>query len=128
VQAYEWGNFRLCRKRLNANKSNQRDVIDPFTLPPESFKLDFRTFLLAPNSTLPPADRKRVASTIDRLQLNFDNDYVDERIGAIRRYCLGSATIPQLVTLYPLIAAEMHRQDFDTNFLPRMRNFFAAHP
>jgi len=126
-QAYEWSNFRLCRSRLNMRKDIHRDVLDPFTLNPGWFNLDFRTFLLVPNPTLTALDRKRVEATIDRLQLNDDNDYVNERIGAVRQYCLGKATLPLLLNRYPFIAVEMRAQNFDTNFLPRMRDYFEAH-
>ncbi len=128
AQAYEWNNFRLSRMRLNTRKDSYRDVLDPFTLVLGWFNLDFRTFLLVPNSTLPAVNRAQVVATIDRLELNADNDYVNERVGAIREYCLGNATFGQLVDRYPFIAAEMREQDFDANFLPRMRTFFAADP
>lgn len=128
ARAYEWDNFRLCRSRLNMRKDSHRDVLDPFTLAPGSFKLDFRTFLVVPNSNLAVANRGRVEATIDRLELNADNDYVNERIGAIREYCRGNATFAQLVSRYPFIAAEMREQDFDTNFLSRMKAFFEANP
>jgi len=124
AQAYEWDNFRLCRGRLNMRKENYRDVLDPLTLAPGWFKLDFRTFLLVPNPTLPAMDRARVVATIDRLQLNTDNDYVTERVGAIREYCAGKATLAQLDKRYPFFAAEMRDQDFDTKFLPGMRAVF----
>lgn len=128
AQAYEWNNFRLCRSRLNTRKDNHQDVLDPFTLAPSWFKLDFHTFFLVPNPDLPNLDYKRVEATIDRLQLNADNDYVYERIGAIREYCLGNATIEQLFSMYPFIAAEMIVQNFDIDFLPSMRAYFVAHP
>lgn len=124
AQAYEWANFRLCRRRLNERKGNHRDVLDPFTLAPRWFFLDFRTFRLVPNPALSSADSTYVVTTIDRLQLNEDNDYVNERIGAIREYCLGRATLSQLDKRYPFLAAEMRNQDFDTKFLPQMRAFF----
>ena len=128
MQAYEWNNFRLCRSRLNQRKDHHTDVLDPFVLPPGWFNLNFRTFLLLPSPTLAAPDRKRVQDTIDRLQLNTDNDYVNERIGVIRQYCLGKATFTQLLSTYPFIAAEMQTQNFDTNFLPRMTALFLAHP
>lgn len=128
TQAYEWDNFRLCRSRLNGRKDSHQDVLDPFTIALGWFKLDFRTFFLVPASNLPAPDRDRVLATIDRLQLNVDNDYVNERIGAIREYCLGRATLEQLLNRYPFIAAEMLAQNFDTDFLPRMRAYFVAHP
>jgi uncharacterized protein (TIGR02646 family) len=126
--AYEWSNFRLCRRRLNMRKDYHQDVLDPFILSPEWFKLDFLTFYLVPSPALNALDRKRVEATIDRLQLNTDNDYVYERIGAIREYCLDKASYAQLLSRYPFIAAEMRVQNFDTKFLPRMKVFFEAHP
>jgi hypothetical protein len=124
--AYEWDNFRLCRGRLNARKGSHRDVLDPFTLAIGWFRLDFQTFLLVPDANLPAADKALVSATIARLALNTDNDYVNERIGAIRQYCLGNATFTQLAVRYPFIAAEMIDQDFDTNFLPRLHSFFSG--
>lgn len=128
AQAYEWDNFRLCRTRLNGRKSDHRDVLDPFTLAPGWFQLRFLTFFVVPDLTLPPNDQDTVLATINRLQLNRDNDYVNERIGAIREYCLGNATKTHLRTYFPFIASEMNRQDFDINFLPRMKAYFLAHP
>jgi len=127
-QAYEWDNFRLCRRRLNKRKGSHSDVLDPFTLAARWFNVDFRTFLLKANAALPVVDHARVVATINRLELNIDNDYVNERVGAVREYCLGSATFAQLVNRYPFIAAEMQAQDFDTNFLPRMKAFFTVKP
>lgn len=48
--AYEWTNFRLCRARLNANKDNSLDVIDPFYVENGWFQIDFTTFLLVASS------------------------------------------------------------------------------
>lgn len=125
AQAYEWNNFRLCRRRLNERKGSFQDVLDPFTLALGWFTIDFPTFRLVPNPALSPLDSARVVTTIDRFQLNEDNDYVNERIGAIREYCLGRATLSQLDRRYPFLAAEIREQNFDTKYLPRMRAFFS---
>jgi hypothetical protein len=124
IQAYEWGNFRLSRRRLNERKGNHQDVLDPFGLNKEWFRIDFLTFLIIPNPKLPVGNRAQVMATINRLELNADNDYVNERIGAIREYCTGKATLRQLEIRYPFIATEMKNQDFDTNYLTRMKNYF----
>lgn len=124
--AYEWKNFRLSRRRLNGLKGSYRDVLDPFSLADGWFKLDFRTFLLVPNPQLSATDRSRVTKTIERLQLNDDDYYVNERLGAVREYCLGKAAMTQLATSYPFIAAEMVVQDYDAKFLPRHREVFAS--
>jgi hypothetical protein len=105
-------------------KADHRDVLDPITITLGSFRLNFLTFLLVPNPALPSADSTRVVATIERLELNTDRDYVNERIAAIRQYCTGKVTLTQLGIRYPFIVAEMQNQKFDTNFLPRMRDFF----
>ena len=127
-QAYEWSNFRLCRARLNSFKDNSQDVIDPFVLSPGWIQLNFQSFLIEPNPHLNRNDRNSVKATIERLRLNTDNDYVNERSSVIHDYCLGEMTLVQLKRRYPFIASEMIRQDFDTNFLPSMKAYFSSHP
>lgn len=122
-QAYEWDNFRYCRERLNNRKGDHTDVLDPFTLSTGWFNLNFLTFLLAPDPSLPKVDRDAVCATIKRLQLNADNDYVNERASVVTGYCAGSATFDQIADLFPFIASEMLRQDFDANFLPLWRRW-----
>ena len=128
AQAYEWSNFRLCRARINNFKNNAQDVIDPFVLSPGWFQLNFQSFLIEPNPRLNRNDRNSVKATIERLRLNTDNDYVNERSSVIHDYCLGKMTLLQLKRRYPFIASEMSRQDFDTNFLPGMRARFLSQP
>lgn len=125
-QAYEWDNFRLSRARLNNRKSNHDDVLDPFVLPSGWFTIDFRSFLVVPNRELPDPSKADVQATIDRLELNSDDDYVLERFSVVRGYCLGIVTPDILDARWPFIASEMHAQDFDTVFLPRMQPVFKA--
>ena len=124
LQAYDWDNFRLCRPRLNNRKDSHQDVLDPFTLPSDWFHLNFQTFLILPNPTLAQTDQALVVATIDRLQLNVDSDYVNERIRVVQSYCAGAATFNQVHRRYPFIAAEMTRQNFDATFLPRMARLY----
>ena len=124
AQAYEWANFRLSRTRLNNRKGNHSDVLDPFTLPNRWFTLDFRSFLIFPNHALSDSEKSRVQKTIDRLGLNTDNDYVQERIDVVREYCSGKLTLATLDDFWPFIAREMKAQDFDTVFLSSMQTFF----
>lgn len=125
-QAYEWSNYRLARVRLNINKGNYTDVIDPFELSDRWFILDFRTFLIRPLVELSSANRSRVQRTINRLGLNEDEDYVKERIGVIRGYCLGSLSMLEIHRYWPFIGQEMDIQKFDSNFLGRMQSFFRS--
>ena len=128
AQAYEWANFRLSRARLNISKDNNNDVLDPFTLPGRWFTLNFRSFLMFPNHALSDSEKRRVQETIDRLGLNTDDDYVQERVEVVREYCLGNWTLAMLDAFWPFIASEMRAQEFDTVFLHSMQTVFRANP
>lgn len=128
AQAYEWANFRLSRARLNNRKGNHNDVLDPFTLPANRFTLDFRSFLIFPDRALRDSEKRRVQKTIDRLGLNTDNDYVQERVEVVREYCLGRLTLNTLNDYWPFIASEMAAQNFDFVFLPAMQSAFLTLP
>lgn len=123
-QAYEWTNFRLCRTRLNNRKGNHTDVLDPFTVPDRWFTLDFTSFLIRPNSALSVTEYDDVQKTIDRLDLNGDDDYVQERIHVIQEYCLGNADIAAVDARWPFVAREMRAQDFDRVYRPSLTVYF----
>lgn len=124
--AYEWSNYRLARARLNNNKGTHEDVLDPFHLPNGWFTLDFGSFLIRPNDVLSRHDKTLVQRTIDRLRLNDDDDYVDERVAVIGSYCRGESPSELLAERWPFIAREMIVQNFDSRYLPMMRPFFLS--
>jgi len=124
--AYEWSNFRLCRVRLNQNKSDSLDVCDPVYIRNGWFSLDFLTFLMRPDRSSPPWVQHHVQLTIDCLLLN-GNDYVKERIKVVSLYACDLVAMPELEVKYPFIAAEFVRQDFDKKFKKRMQTFFQRH-
>jgi uncharacterized protein (TIGR02646 family) len=126
--AYEWNNFRLSRKRLNHRKSNHRDVLDPFTVSNDWFELDFRTFLIHARNGLPEPTASNVRTTISRLQLNADNDYVFERMNIVRQYCLQRVSLAQVAQRYPFVALEMTRQNFEQVFRPGLTAMFQRLP
>jgi hypothetical protein len=116
--AYEWTNFRMVRSKLNNRKDSFEDVLDPCTLQPGWFRLNFTTFFLEPNATLPARDQRQVVTTIQRLLLNGDPAYVNERARVIYRYSADKMTFADVQRLYPFIAVEMQAQDFDAVFKP----------
>ena len=126
--AYEWDNFRLSRARLNHNKGNHQDMLDPFILTAGWFQFDFRSFLLKPNPLLAVSDQQKVRDTIDRLKLNRDNDYVNERTEVIRQCCVSAIPFQHIERNYPFLAVEMIRQNFDTAFLKERTAYFQANP
>jgi hypothetical protein len=125
--AYEWNNYRLCRARLNANKADSMDVMDPFYIENGWFQIDFTTFLIVASLSLSPLIKEHVNLTIDTLGLN-DNDYVEERIEVVKLYTLDRISINDLRIRYPFIAIEILRSNFDRIFKPEMRSFFERMP
>lgn len=90
--AYEWGNYRLACSRMNSRKRDFTDVLDPFFLTQNLFRLQLSIGHIYPNPELTPQERVIVAQTIARLGLDdtlcrniravwFD-DYVREEIDA----------------------------------------------
>lgn len=123
ILAYEWTNFRLCRSRLNFNKGDSTEVMDPFYIENGWFQIDFTTFLIIASIELPGLIRDHINRTIDILGLN-DNDYVDERLEIIKLYTLDRVTINSLELKYPFIAEEIRRSNFDANLKQLMRPYF----
>lgn len=124
--AYEWSNYRLARSRLNHRKDNWNDVLDPVAIGVGWFYLDFTTYLLAPNGQLNKAEQQLVWDTINRLQLNTDQDYVSERVGVITEYAKGNINWALVNTRYPFIAEQMTAQDFDNNYKDKIKQFLAG--
>lgn len=127
-EAYEWTNFRLCRSRLNNRKSDFDDVMDPYEIQNGWFLLEFSTFLIKPDVQLPVFVAHHVRLTIDRLQLNTDRDYVEQRIAVIRAYTEGKMSFAIVTARYPFIAQQMIAQNFDINFRPRLKALFKKIP
>lgn len=126
--AYEWKNFRMVRSKLNSRKDNFQDVIDPCALRPGWFRLNFTSFFLEPDPGLPHAARQRVTATIQRLRLNDDPDYVNERARVVYRYAAGDISFPDVQRLYPFIASEMQARDFDAAIKPSVVAALARRP
>ncbi len=124
--AYDWNNFRLARARLNTRKDDFQDVLDPCAISPDLFAIDFIRFFVAPAAGIRGAMRNRVEATINRLQLNRDPEYVDERLRVIGRYTLGRMAFQLILERYPFIAYEMTRQQFDTKYLPLLKPRFSS--
>lgn len=68
--AYEWSNYRLACATMNARKGPFDDVLDPFELAPDVFRLELVTGRMYPNPGLSPFNREAAATTIVRLGLD----------------------------------------------------------
>ncbi|MCA9705348.1 MAG: hypothetical protein KDK70_05845 [Myxococcales bacterium] len=70
--AYEWSNYRLACATMNARKRDFEDVLDPFALEPDTFRLELVTGHIYPNPHLSSPALARAQQTIDRLDLDDD--------------------------------------------------------
>ncbi|MDR3109775.1 MAG: hypothetical protein LBU65_08820 [Planctomycetaceae bacterium] len=68
---YEWDNYRLACLGANQRKNKYDDVLDPFTMQPETFYLNLLSGEIAVNPSIQDDGYKRTAeTTIKRLDLN----------------------------------------------------------
>lgn len=121
--AYEWSNYRLCRARINQRKGNSLKIIDPFQVVNGWFQIDFTTFQIIAGDAVSIYVKNRIDTTINILDLN-DTIYIDERVEVIRQYCLSKVTITDLKLLYPFIASEIIRTEFDVYYRQTMASYF----
>ena len=68
--AYEWSNYRLACSTMNSRKRDYDDVLDPFLLAPDLFRLQLSTGHIYPNPNLHAVPMRLVEETIERLGLD----------------------------------------------------------
>jgi uncharacterized protein (TIGR02646 family) len=68
--AYEWSNYRLACLQMNARKRHFEDVLDPFSLPPDTFRLELVTGRIYVNPALSGEARQAAEDTLTRLGLD----------------------------------------------------------
>lgn len=68
--AYEWSNYRLACSIMNSRKLDYDDVLDPFTVGKDWFRLEFVSGSIYPNPDLTTEQRLAVQGTIERLGLD----------------------------------------------------------
>jgi hypothetical protein len=107
--AYEWSNYRLASRRVNKNKGDSEDVLDPFAVVLGWFVLDLATLRVNPEGSLDHQVKRSVQRTIDILKLN-DEPFVRARFGLVRDYLDGLLTLEFLKRKYPFVAVEIMRQ------------------
>jgi hypothetical protein len=108
-QAYEWSNFRLASAIVNARKCDFSDVLDPFTLLLDWFRLELVTGRIFPNPDIAPADQALVVATIERIGL--DNAINREmRARHYQEYREGAYTAVFLLRRSPFVYQEADRQ------------------
>jgi uncharacterized protein (TIGR02646 family) len=108
-QAYEWNNYRFVCAKMNSRKRDFEDVLDPFTLEPESFELNLGNGGIAPHPRLNVVKRREAKKTIKRLKLD-DTECRELRLGFIQAFRIQQITADYLKTQAPFIWLEMQRQ------------------
>jgi hypothetical protein len=108
-QAYEWGNYRLASALINSMKSDKNMEIDPFTVAPETFALEFTAFQVKPGSAAVGALEKRAIATIETLGLN-KKPCRDARQAYFDNYMAGEINLAYLDRRAPFIVQELRRQ------------------
>lgn len=68
--AYEWSNYRLACSTMNSRKREYSDVLDPFFLAHDLFRLQLSTGHIYPNPDLDVVPMRLVEETIERLGLD----------------------------------------------------------
>lgn len=68
--AYEWANYRLACSTMNSRKRDYDDVLDPFLLAADLFRIELSTGRIYPNPHLEAQAVRIVEATIERLGLD----------------------------------------------------------
>jgi len=108
--AYEWSNYRLASPLANTRKHTHEDVLDPFSLQPNWFLLEFPSLLVKANPHLDVTQVTKVNVTIDRLKLNEENQ-IKSRQRWLKDYGNNDISFAYLKTKAPFIVYELERQD-----------------
>jgi hypothetical protein len=93
--AYEWSNYRLACTTMNSRKRDFEDVLDPFTLVPNTFRLELVTGRIYPNPDLLAPDRDAAGATRDRLGLD-EPECREMRSRRFRDYIQARGPMPNL--------------------------------
>jgi len=107
--AYEWSNYRLACLAMNARKRAFDDVLDPFTLPPDVFRLELVSgrIFINPAITGPLADAAK--DTLERLKLDSPNNR-SMRSRHYQNYTQSDISAAHLCKMSPFVWQEAQRQ------------------
>ena len=107
--AYEWSNYRLACSTMNSRKRDYNDVLDPFLLAPDLFRLQLSTGHIYANPTLDAAPMRIVEETIERLGLD-DPQCREMRARWYQDYLEHQLPADYLKNKAPFIWVEANRQ------------------
>ena len=114
---------------MNTEKGDYMDVVDPFTVKPAWFVIDFPSMVIKSGTDLAPADKAKVEATISRLKLNrIEKRYIEYRRELIRKYCDKARkwggiehALEILDDMAPFIVFELKRQELTEKIVERLK-------
>jgi len=105
-RAYDWSNYRLCDKQVNAKKADL-DVVDPFGRIEGWFQLNLETFRVERGPKADECPQDRMERTLSILN---QGKCVRMRGTYVTMYKKGKLELEDLQENAPFIAAEIRRQ------------------
>lgn len=107
--AYEWDNYRLCCIGENRRKNRGLSPIDPFTMQPQSFFIDFKDGRIYPNPALPQSYQDDCDEAIRVLKLD-EPECREMRKNFFSDYAKGDVSPAYMQRRAPFVWQEICRQ------------------
>lgn len=107
--AFEWNNYLLVCGTMNGRKGDFEDVLNPFTLPANTFYLNLVDGEIRPNPNLSNTDTRAALDTIQRLKLNHP-ECKKLRLCYWQKFAAGTITLTELQEKSPFVYLEAQRQ------------------
>jgi hypothetical protein len=106
-EVYEWRNYRLACSLMNSRKNDYQDVLDPFEVEDDWFRIELVGYQVIPAPGLAPEIHRKVSDTINRLKLN-DHDCLTLREEYAKVFAMGN-NLQSLSYRAPFLAREITR-------------------
>lgn len=108
-RAYDWANFRLACLAMNRQKGIH-EVLDPFELDPDTFRLELSTGEIFPNPHLPEETQLAARMTITHLKLD-EPTHREMRARHFHECTSGKVSESFLARYSPFVHLEASRQN-----------------
>lgn len=108
-RAYDWANFRLACLAMNRQKGIH-EVLDPFELAADTFRLELSTGEIFPNPQLPTERRLAAQTTIELLELDAPVKR-EMRARHFQEHSVGGMPASYLARYSPFVHLEASRQN-----------------
>lgn len=108
-EVYEWRNYRLACSLMNSRKNAYQDVLDPFEIEDDWFRLELVGYQVIPGANLDPEIHGHVEATIERLKLN-GHDCLQLREDYATAFFQGDISLDYLRRRAPFLAREIEAQ------------------